>query len=156
MSLEGPEVVNQDPPVKGIATAFTLQLPLSNGGHCVIQSYIDRDASGYEYSMLLDKMYGVYERQDWKGQVERLEATVEQDEKRLTDYIRDFDAIGEKYAAAWHARGKKGDPAVGPKEDAERRNAQTNIQQAKDVIEKNKKQIKLLKDRISKGFEKDA
>jgi hypothetical protein len=149
--MEGPEVIDPLASAKGIATAFTLQLPLPNGGSIVLQTYLDRDADVSVYHETADKLYRVYERQSWKSELIDINTALAADEVMEKGLLEDFERIEGDHAALWKQRGKKGDPVLGQKEEAARENVKTNVKRVRAEIEKKKAAIIELEAKIATG-----
>jgi hypothetical protein len=143
--LKGPEVKDAAPDT--IATAITIQ-GQAGGKQMVVQTYLERDASIGAYHGFVDKMYRVMERQEWKELLEMHQRELFQDEKNMANYVTDFNSIGVNYAADWAARGKKGEPVLGAKEKAQKHNSENNIKNAKGSIDKHKKAIAELEQKL--------
>jgi hypothetical protein len=132
--LEGPDV--QDA-AKDMAAAITMDGPVG-GRHMVLQTYLPRDTPIGEYHALVEKFRRVMDRQQWKDMLEAERETLANSELKLNAFTQTFNTIGERHAAEWQARGKKGDPKLGPREDAEKQNAKNGIMAGQEAIAKSK------------------
>ncbi|HXO11935.1 MAG TPA: hypothetical protein VN871_06190 [Mycobacterium sp.] len=144
--LEGPEVRSAEP--ADIATALTLQVQVG-GSQLVMQTYIGRDAPISAYHALTDKLRRVIDRQAWKDMLAQEQETLRNSEKNLANFKRTFDSVEDRHAEEWKRRGKKGDPVIGAKEEAEKHNAKQGMQAGKEAIERSKATIAELQAKLN-------
>jgi hypothetical protein len=140
-----------DPEPKAIAVMLSVTTQISERRTIVAQTYIERDDPIGSYHKTLDKITEAVDRQEAKYRKVALGIELTAHEKTLAQLEEDYIRIGERTAAEWLAKGKKGDPALSPSERSQKANAEVNIKRYRQEIAKLKAEIVLCEAIIAKG-----
>lgn len=144
-----PEVLDPAAAVKDIAAAVTYSVQLDRNRSFVFQTYIPRDADVKEYRDLVDKLTGSVERLELEEMIRGVEADIATDELGMDAALENFNAIGEKNAADWKRRGKKGEPVLTAAEEQNKRNFAITVKGFKAKIEQKKAGLEALKAKLA-------
>lgn len=148
--MEKAEPIAPVPQGSDLAVAVTLTTALTDRRSIVMHTYIARDASLYEYNVVIDKLGRAVDRQEAKYRLDALLITLKQHEDTLAQLKDDYANIEVRNAAEWRTRGKKGDPQLSANEQAQKSNAAQNIKRYGVEINKLKADIEACKATIAK------
>jgi|SRR5215831_12661919 len=119
----------------------SLQVPLANARQLVMQTFVDRECPAAELNALLDKLRGAADRQDAVAQLSVTQKLLADTEKQARDQDVRIAQVEANIAANWENGGRRGDPALSPKERDDMITAHKNAQTLKDNIARIKAEI---------------
>jgi len=130
------------------AIGVSFQIDLGTGRTIVMQTHVDQDAGQGSIDVLLDKMGAAAERQrvhyGHVAKKEALEQLLEQQQRQYDAFSRDFMRLEDERAAreAEHAEGgRRGPYKAPPNEESQRKNARVTLENAKQDMDKTRRQI---------------
>ncbi len=123
------------------AIGFSISVQIGEKQSIVAQTHIDNTASLSEINALIDKVQASLDRQKLKVDHADWIKKLAFDTKKLKQIKEDFVRLDQNQSAAWESKGRKGEFKLGPKEEADRRNAISTIERYEQELKLDQESI---------------